>query len=128
VFREEKVDGVTARSLRISPTVDLTYAVVDGKLVISTDRDGVTRVASDESSLEDADRFEAATEGFADEVSALLYLNVGGLLKLAEAAGLSEDPGYALFAEEFRRLEGLGVAVERGDEDIDTEIRLTIAH
>jgi Protein of unknown function (DUF3352) len=127
VFREEKVDGVTARSLRISPTVDLTYAVVDGKLVISTDRDGVTRVASDESSLEDADRFEAATEGFADEVSALLYLNVGGLLKLAEAAGLSEDPGYALFAEEFRRLEGLGVAVERGDEDIDTEIRLTIA-
>ena len=127
VFREEEVEGVTARSLRISPTVDLTYAIVDGKLVISTDRDGVERVASDESSLEDSDRFEAATEGFPDEVSALLYLNVGGLLKLAEAAGLSEDPGYALFAEEFRRLEGLGVAVERGDEDIDTEIRLTIA-
>jgi Protein of unknown function (DUF3352) len=126
VFREEEVDGVTARSLRISPTVDLTYAIVDGKLVISTDRAGVEQVASDESSLEDAGGFEAATDGFPDEVSALLYLNVGGLLKLAEAAGLSEDPGYALFAEEFRRLEGLGVAVDRDDEAIDTRIRLTI--
>jgi Protein of unknown function (DUF3352) len=127
VFREEDIDGVTARSLKISPTVDLTYAIVDGKLVISTDRHGVEQVASDESSLDDAGGFEAATNGFPDEVSALVYLNVGGLLELAEAAGLSEDPGYALFAEEFRRLEGLGVAVEQGEEDIDTEIRLTIA-
>lgn len=126
VFKEEQVDGVTARSLRISPTVDLTYAIVDGKLVISTDPDGVEQVASDGSSLEDSDTYESATNGFPDAVSALLYLNVAGLLRLAEQAGLAEDPGYALFAEEFRRLEGLGVAVERGEDELDTEIRLTV--
>ena len=127
VFKEQEIDGVEARSLRISPTVELTYAIVDGRLVISTDPDGVRQVQSGEGSLEDSDRFEQATEGFPDDVSALLYLDIGGLLRLAEATGLGEDPAYALFSREFRRLEGLGVAVKRGDDKIDTEIRLTIA-
>jgi len=125
-FREDEIDGVEAQSLRISPTVELTYAIVDGKLVLSTDPEGVRQVASGEGSLDDSDRFEAATEGFPDEVSALLYLNINGLLRLAEQAGLGEDPGYALFAEEFRKLEGLGLAVERTEDEIDTEIRLSV--
>jgi hypothetical protein len=84
-------------------------------------------VHSGEGSLEDSDRFEGATEDLPDDVSALLYLDIGGLLRLAEAAGLGEDPAYALFSREFGTLEGLGVAVEGGDDEIDTEIRLTIA-
>lgn len=126
IFREQVLDGVPVRSLRISPSVDLSYAVVDGKLVVSTDPLGVTQVSSGESTLEGSDGFRAATEGFPDEVSALVYLNLGGLLGLAEQAGLGADPGYARFSQEFRRLEGLGVAVERGDEEIDSEIRLTV--
>jgi Protein of unknown function (DUF3352) len=125
-FQEQEIDGVEARRLRISPTVELTYAIVDGRLVISTDPDGVRQVQSGDGDLDGSDRFEHATEGFPDEVSALLYLNLGGLLRLAEAAGLGDDPAYALFSRELRKLKALGVAVERGDEEIDTEIRLTI--
>jgi len=126
VFKDEDVEGVSAHSLRISPTVDLTYAIVDGRLVVSTDPLGVRQVRSGGTSLDDSDRFEAATEGFPDELSALAYLNLGELVTLAEAAGLAADPAYALIGGEVRKLEGLGVAVERGDEEIDTEIRLTI--
>ena len=69
-----------AQSLRISPTVELTYAIVDGKLVLSTDPAGVRQVASGSSSLEDSERFSQATDDLPDEVSALLYLNLSGLL------------------------------------------------
>jgi Protein of unknown function (DUF3352) len=125
VFQQDEIEGVPVHSLRISPTVNLSYAIVDGELVISTDSQGVARVLGGGSSLEDSASFEDTTEGFPDEVSALLYLNLNGLLALAEQAGLSEDPAYAVFSEDFRRLRGLGVAVERSDEEIDTEVKLT---
>jgi hypothetical protein len=125
VFKQDEIDGVQAHGVRISPTVDLTYAIVDEKLVVSTNPRGVAQVVSGGSSLEDSSSFEDATEGFPDRLSALLYLNVNALLGLAEVAGLGEDPAYALFSEDLRRLQGLGVAVERSDEESDTEIRLT---
>jgi hypothetical protein len=93
--------------------------------VVSTNPRGVAQVVSGGSSLEDSSSFEDATEGFPNSLSALLYLNVNALLELAEGAGLGEDPAYALFSEDLRSLRGLGVAVERSDEEIDTEIRLT---
>jgi Protein of unknown function (DUF3352) len=126
VFKEQEIEGVHVQSLRISPTVELTYAIVDGKLVLSTDPTGVRQVASGSSSLEDSERFSIATEELPDEVSALLYLNLSGLLGVAEQAGLGEDPAYALFSGELRKLEALAVAVERTEDAIDTKIRVTV--
>ena len=126
VFDQQRIDGVEAQSLRVSPTVELTYAVIDGRLVISTDPAGVRQVLGDDSTLEGSDRFEGATEGLADDVSALGYLNVEGLLQLAEQAGLGADPAYASFSGELRRLDALGVAVRQDDDQIGTELRLTI--
>ena len=126
VFRENEVDGVEVRSLQVSQAVELAYAIVDDRLVVSTDPRGIARVVGDEPDIGESDRYEAATEGFADEVSALLYLNVDGLLDLAEQAGLQEDPSYVLFREEFRTLDALGLAVERGENELDTRMRLAI--
>jgi Protein of unknown function (DUF3352) len=126
VFKEQEIEGVRVQSLTISPTVELTYAIVDGKLVISTDPAGVRQVASGSSSLEDSERFSMATENLPDEVSALLYLNLSGLLGVAEQAGLGEDPAYALFSGELRKLEGLALAVDRAEDAIDTKIRVTV--
>jgi Protein of unknown function (DUF3352) len=126
VFKEQEIEGVRVQSLTISPTVELTYAIVDGKLVLSTDPAGVRQVASGSSSLEDSERFSMATENLPEEVSALLYLNLSGVLGVAEQAGLGEDPAYALFSGELRKLEGLAVAVDRAEDAIDTKIRVTV--
>jgi hypothetical protein len=126
VFKEQEIDGVQVQSLRISPTVELTYAIVDGKLVLSTDPAGVRQMASGGSSLEDSERFSLATEDLPDEVSGLVYLNLSGLLGVAEQAGLGEDPAYALFSDELRKLQGLAVAVQRAEDAIDTKIRITV--
>ncbi len=126
VFSNERIDGVDAHSLKLSPNVDLTYGLVDGKLVISTDPAGVGQVAKGSTHLDDSTLFQDATNGFPSAVSTLLYLNLGRLIKLAEQQGLAEDPGYALFASDIRKLRSLGVAVERGPDAIDTQARLAV--
>jgi len=127
VFEGTEIEGLQARSLRISPTVNLTYATFDDKLVVATDPAGVKQIKAGDSSLDDADGYERATDGFADELSALLlYFNVGDLLALAEQEGLGADPAYALFAQEIRKLEGMGLAVESDEDLIEADLRLTI--
>jgi Protein of unknown function (DUF3352) len=126
VFEGSAIAGIQARSLRISPTVNLTYAIFDEKLVVATDPAGIEQVKSGESSLSDSGQYEEATDGFGDELATLLYLNLGDLIALAERQGLAEDPSYALFAPEVRRLQALGLAVERSDEAIATRLRLAI--
>jgi hypothetical protein len=126
VFEGEDIEGLEARSLRISPIVNLTYALFDDKLVVATDPAGVKQVKSGEDELSDSDGYERATEGFPDELAAILYFNVGDLIALAEQQGLGEDPAYALFAQDVRKLEGLGLAVTRDDSGIGTELRLTV--
>jgi hypothetical protein len=126
VFDEQRIDGVEAQRLRVSPTVELTYAVFDGRLAISTDPEGIEQVVGDGSSLEGSDRFESATEGLPDEVSTLAYLDIEGLLRLAELAGLGADPAYASFSDELRRLDALALAVSQDDDEIHTELRLVV--
>jgi hypothetical protein len=126
VFDESEIEGVEARSLRISPTVDLTYGLFDGKLVVATDPAGVRQVKAGSTSLEDSDRFEAATEGFPDELSALVYLNLADLIGLAEGEGLAADPAYGLFAEEIRELEAVGLSVIREEGGIESTARLAL--
>jgi hypothetical protein len=126
VFEGEDIEGVQARSLRISRTVNLTYALFDGRLVVATDPAGVKQVRAGGDSLSDSDAFERATDDFPDDLAAILYLNLGDLIALAEQQGLGADPAYALFAPEVRKLEGLGLAVTSDESAIGTELRVTL--
>ena len=126
VFSERQIEGVDAHSLRLSRTVDLTYAVFDGMLVVASDPQGIAEVSSGDGGLPDAGAYERATEGLPDEPNFLVYLNLADLVALAERAGLAEDPAYAGFAGDIRRLDGLGLGVERGEDTLDTRIRLAV--
>lgn len=126
-FEERTLDGVDAHSVRISPTVDLTYAIFDAKLVVSTQPEGVERVAAGPAGLSDAELYGRATDGFSDSPSLLLYLNLGELIGLAEQAGLADVTAYLPFAAEARRLAAAALAVERGDATLDTQARLTLS-
>ena len=127
VFQDREIAGIEAQSLRLSRTVDLTYAVFDDRLVIATDPRGVAQMADGgDEGLDDTVAFEQATEDTPSEPSFLAYLNVADLLALAEREGLSEDPGYAFFASDARRLGSLGLAVEQGETTLDTTIRIPV--
>jgi hypothetical protein len=126
VFSRSEVDGVEAQSLRISPTVNLTYAAFDSKLVVATDPAGVEQVASGDGGLNETDRFQSATAGFPDEPSFLAYLNITDLLTLGEREGLAEDPAYVTFADELHKLEALGLSVSASEDQLATDAHLVI--
>ena len=123
---EHKVGGLTAHSVRLSPTVDLTYAIEGSTLVVATDPAAVKQLASGEGGLDGEELFDRATDGFPGEVSMLGYLNLGGLIALGESAGLGEDPAYVSFASEIHKLRALGLAIQSSPEELSTDARLIV--
>lgn len=120
--QEQDVEGVDVRSVQISPTVNLSYSIFDGMLVVSTDPAGIAQVRSGGESLADSDLYERAMDPLPDEVSALVFLNLQELLGLAEQAGLAADPLYASLSDDISKITSVGVAVTTEDEVLRTEL------
>jgi uncharacterized protein DUF3352 len=126
-FDEHHVGDVTAHSVELSPTVDLTYAIVGSILLVATDPAAVKQLVDEEGGLADDDAFKEATDGLRSDVSLLAYLNLSGLLTLGEQAGLAQDPAYSAFAPELHKLSGLGVAVHESPTELATDVRLIVS-
>ncbi len=126
VFEERDVGGVEAQSMRVSPTVELTYAVFDGLAVVATDPAAVSQLADGDGGLDRDDLFERATKDFGDEVSVLAFFDLGQLVAAAEQLGLAEDPAYVAFAPEIRTLSALGIEVDAGEDSLATDARLVV--
>jgi len=125
-FQSTDVDGVTVHSVRISPSVNLSYAVFDGKLVVSTQPQGVAQVRSSGDSLAGTSGWEDATSHLPDHVSALVFLNLKEVLGLAQRAGLAENPLYASISEDITHVRSLGLAVTGSDEELRSKLFLAI--
>jgi hypothetical protein len=125
-FQTREVDGVPVHSVQVSPSVDLSYAIFDGKLVISTQPQGISQVRSSGDNLAGTGAFEDATNRLPDRVSALVFLNLDEVLGLAQQAGLAENPLYASLSEDISRVGSLGLAVRGSDDELQSELFLAI--
>jgi hypothetical protein len=125
-FEETDVEGVGARILRVSPAVELTYAVLDDLATVATSPDGIARLATGDGGLTDSERFERATDGMTDDPSLFGYFNLSELVAVGERLGLAEDPVYATFAVEFRALDSLGLAISSSEDSLETDARLIV--
>jgi hypothetical protein len=125
-FQTEEVDGVEVHSVQVSSSVNLSYAVFDGKLVISTQPEGISQVRDSGSSLAGSGTWASATNRLPDRVSALVFLNLDEVLGLAQRAGLAEDPLYASLSEDISRVQSLGLAVRGSDDELRSELFLAI--
>jgi hypothetical protein len=125
-FQTREVDGVTVHSVQASPSVELSYAVFDGKLVISTQPQGISQVRSSGDNLAGTSAFDDATEPLPDRVSALVFLNLDEVLGLAQRAGLAENPLYASLSEDISRIGSLGLAVRGSEDELQSELFLAI--
>lgn len=130
VFDDQEIDGVEARVLRVSPTVQLAYAIFDSTLAAATDPQGVRRAITDEGeSLAGSERFERAAAGWEELGSEPLlaaYLDLRELLRFGERSGLAADTAYATFAPDLRRLDVLALALSVDDGVLGSDTRLLI--
>jgi hypothetical protein len=127
-FQNRDVDGVSVHSIQVSPTVDLSYAIFDGKLVISTRPEGISQVRASGDDLAGTSAFEDATDRLPDKVSALVFLNLDEVVRLAQRAGLAENPLYASLSEDISRVGSLGLAVRGSEDELQSELFLAIHH
>ena len=125
-FQQSEVEGVTVHSVEVSPTVNLSYGVFDGKLVVSTDPAGVAQVRAGGEDLADSQPYERATSDLPEEVSALVFLNLDELFGQVTRTDLVEDPFFANLSVLFENASSLGLAVEGSDEEIHTELFLAL--
>jgi hypothetical protein len=123
---QQEVAGVETNSVRVSPTVEITYAVFDGLAAVATEAAGVAGVITDQGGLDSEPRYEDATAGFPEEVALQAYLDLEGLVTTGEQAGLAEDPVYATFAGDFRRLDAFALAVADAGGVLATDARLLV--
>ncbi len=124
-FEETEVDGVPVRSVQASASVNLSYAVFDGKLVISTDPGGIAQVRQG-GGLDESQPFELATDDLPDEVSALVFLNLDELFGQVTRTDLVEDPFFANLSVLFENTTSVALAVNGDDEQIRSELFLAV--
>jgi hypothetical protein len=105
--RTKEIDGVQAKQVLLDG-LPITYAVFDGKAIITTREGAIADVRSDGDSLADDPDFEQASEDadLPDETFGFVYVNLDELGSLIEGfAGLS---GGEIPPEASRNLEPLG--------------------
>lgn len=123
-FSSARVGDVDLRSVRLGAGLQPSYAVFDGRLVIATDPRGVRQAIEGSGDLAASDGYREATEAAGEEVSALVFLNLAGLVKLAEPRGLAQI--VSAFREDLARLRALGVTVDSSADRLDTSLSLDI--
>jgi hypothetical protein len=98
-----------------------------GRLLIAGDPKALAALKDPKEALDASPLFGQATDGLPSMPSFEAYLDLSGLVPLFETAGLAENPAYASFAGEIRRLQALGVAVESAPHELTTNLRLVVA-
>jgi uncharacterized protein DUF3352 len=79
------VDGVAAKQLAVNLLFSVYYAAFDGKVVITTSRQGIADLKEGGSTVADDPGFKDATEaaGMPDETTGFLYVDLGQALPTA---------------------------------------------
>jgi Protein of unknown function (DUF3352) len=125
-FGEERVGDVSVYSVRVSAALDLSYAVFDDKLIVSTNPLGVKRAIEGGEALDTQDDYQAVISDAPDSVSALVFLDLEGLVRLAEPIGLAQIESYVVFEPDIEKLQALGVTIEAVDGRLSTKLFLEI--
>ncbi|HEX3316610.1 MAG TPA: DUF3352 domain-containing protein [Solirubrobacteraceae bacterium] len=125
-FQERQIAGVDAFQLRLSPAIELDYAVFDGKLVIATSLAGIQRIKAHKQSLEDDAAFQSVLGSRPSTVTSLVFLDFGQLLALGERTGLGQDPAYLAVRNDLQRVRAVGTASTAGKNQSTAEITIAL--
>lgn len=122
-FGAQTVDGVTAMTASLTPSLQLSYAAFDGDLVLSTALSGIADAKKGEH-LDQSKNFKAVLGDRPKDASALVFLDLEKLLALADQAGLGSNPTYAAVRDDLQKIGAAGGVLSREGNDIDAELRL----
>jgi hypothetical protein len=121
-----RIGEIEAVTLRVSPSLELTYAAFDDKLVVSTSPEGVRRLAAGGRSLRDNPAFAPGLRGFLARPSSVVFLDLRRLTALAERAGLGDTPDYRAVRPDIARVGAVSAVTASERSGQTTEIFLEV--
>jgi hypothetical protein len=121
-FEQRELGEVPTFSLTVAPGLELAYAVTAGRLIVSTQVNGVGHVLAERASLRDSPGFERAVHELPERAEAVLFLDLGQLLALAEQAGSASDPAFQAVQGDLRKVRVAGAVVQREKTDSTAEL------
>jgi uncharacterized protein DUF3352 len=122
--REVDIEGVTATEVPLVPPVSLYYAAFDGRLVVTTSREGIASLRDEEDRLADDADFNAALEegDVPDETSGFAYVDLEEAIRYV--IGFAEQAGDSVPPVVRANLEPLQSLVVYGEKD-DSVLRFS---
>jgi hypothetical protein len=125
-FTQQAVAGVTAYRLRVSPALELDYAVSDGKIAVSTGLPGIAAAFGAKGGLAGDPTYRAAVTGGSSSTTSILFLDLDQLLRLGAQMGLDQDPRFLAVRSDLRRVHAVGLTASGGEADTTAELSLQI--
>jgi Protein of unknown function (DUF3352) len=122
-FAAQTVHGVTALTADLTPALQLSYAALEGDLLISTSVEGITAVKNGQH-LDQSNDFKLVLGDRPKSSTAVLFFDLQKLLALADQAGLGSNPSYAAVRDDLRKIGAAGAVLAREGNNIDAELRL----
>jgi hypothetical protein len=124
-FTQHAVAGAIAYRLRVNAALEVDYAVVNGRIVVSTSLNGIAAAMGGKGSLAGDSTFRAVTGG-PKRVTSVLFLDLDQLLRLGAQAGLDQDPQFLAVRKDLRRVHAVGLAASSGEAQSTAELSLQI--
>jgi hypothetical protein len=107
-FEAQRIGGVEAFTLRVTPELAPTYAVAGDSVVLSTAPAGLERPRG---TLAAARGFESTIGEVPQEADSLVFLDLRALLALGEETGLTAIPGLATARDDLSRVRAAGAVI-----------------
>lgn len=116
----------TVSTLTLAPGFELDWAVSHGLVVVSTSPGAAAAVISHRASLSGERAYKNAVAGLPTQVSTLVFLDLGPLLRLGERTGLVGGNTLAALRPDLEQIRAIGLATTRGGSDTTTQLQLQI--
>jgi hypothetical protein len=114
VFTPSRVAGVDAYSLRLTPALELDYAVFAHKLVIATSLDAIAAARQNRKPLSHNQALQALSSEHHGPVTSLVFVDLGQLLRLAELTGLDQSRTYLAIRDDLKKISAVGESSSAG--------------
>ena len=125
-WEAQDLDGTDGWTLTLPNGAQITYAVAEGRLILSTSPEGISRILRSEDSLENSERFEDVLDDRPDTVGTLGFLDFSQLLELGEQTGLNDSQAYLRARDDLRKVRAVGVSSTSGEGESTAEILVSI--
>jgi hypothetical protein len=124
--KDEAASRRTVAALPAAARKQVTTAVWDGKIAVSTSPKGIAAVKDAKRHLADTQNWSKAVGNTPDLVSSLLFLDFSRLLRLGEETGLGDSTAYQAAKGDLQKVHAIGAHTTGSDSESTAEISLLI--